>query len=321
MYATKIYLFSLFLSGLLMASCKDEVSLPVQPLENYVKVYMPQAVDVPRAYSLKISDTAQEIIYSASCGGQDYPTSDIKVNFAVSNELVDSFNKANGTNYAVMPDKSYDLSTLSAVIAKGTLSTGPLKIFVKTNGPGAIPFLKDYLLPVSIRDATEKINTKLTTTFFKVRAQPQLSDYPAYNRTGWKIIAFSSQEANGEGPDNGRAEFVLDNQPATYWHTQWQGTSPGPPHFLVVDMGETKTLHGLSFLDRQSDNAGKPKEVVVQISNDNTTWITAANFTLANTKDLQPQFLPAFQDARYFKVIINESYNGSYTHLAELNAF
>jgi hypothetical protein len=61
--------------------------------------------------------------------------------------------------------------------------------------------------------------------------------------------------------------------------------------------------------------------VLVQTSMDNITWTDAAAFTLANTKDLQPQFLAAFREARYFKVIIQSSYNASYTHLAELNAF
>jgi hypothetical protein len=321
MYSNKIILCCLFLYSIFATSCEDKFDLPVQPLEDYTKVYMPQAVNNPRSYLLKISDSLQEIIYSASCGGQDYPTTDISVTFSVSNELVDSFNRANGTNYLTMPDKSYDLSTNSATILHGTLSTGPLKIFVKTGGPGAISFMTDYLLPVSIRNASEKVNAKLATTFFKVRAEPDLNDYPAYDRSKWTIIGFSSQEASGEGPDNGRAEFVLDNKSDTYWHTQWQGGSPGPPHFLTIDLGEIKTLHGLSFLDRQSDGGGKPKEVAVQVSTDNITWVDAAAFSLANVKDLQPQFLTIFRDARYLKVIVNESYNASYTHLAELNAF
>jgi hypothetical protein len=54
---------------------------------------------------------------------------------------------------------------------------------------------------------------------------------------------------------------------------------------------------------------------------DNVSWEPAGSFTLQNTKDLQKQFLSGFRDARYFRVNILSSYNTTYTHLAELNAF
>lgn len=321
MHLNKILPCALLFLIIFASSCKDHFDLPVQPLEDYTKVYMPQAVNNPKSYVLKISDSLQEIVYSAICGGQDYPAADINITFSVNNQLVDSFNRVNGTSYLTMPDGSYNLTALKATIAQGTLSTGPLKILVKTTGPEAIGFMKDYLLPVSILSATEKINAKLATTFFKVRAEPDLNDYPVYDRSAWKIIDFSSQEVNGEGPVNGRVGCVLDNKPDTYWHTQWQGASPGPPHFITIDMGEIRTVHGLSFLARQSDGGGKPKEVKLQASTDNVTWEDAAAFSLANVKENQPQFLTIFRDARYLKIVVLESYNGSYTHLAELNAF
>ncbi len=155
----------------------------------------------------------------------------------------------------------------------------------------------------------------MRTAFFIVKAQPDLKDYPNYDRTLWQVIDFSSQEANGEGANNGRAIFVLDGNNSTFWHTQWQGASPGPPHYLTIDMGEQKTLHGVSFLPRQNDSGGKPNEVNVQVSEDNITWTDGGSFTLLNNKDTQPQFLPkGFKSGRYFKIIINSAYNGSYTH-------
>jgi hypothetical protein len=321
MYSNRFAVFTCYIFLLALFACTDKYELPEQPLSAYSKVYMPLAVNNPKVYTLKISDTAQEMIYSASYGGQDYPTQDIQVTFTPNTALVDSFNNANHTAYTPMPEKSYTLSATTGIISKGKLGTGPLIIAVKTSGAGAIPILKDYLLPISISSASEKVNENLRTTFYKVRAQPNLADYPVYDRTNWKVLAFSSEEANGEGAGNGKVINALDNNPATYWHSQWQGASPGPPHFFVIDMGAVKTLHGLSFLDRQSDNSGKPQEVVVQTSMDNVTWVTAGAFTLANTKDLQPQFLTAFIDARYLKVTVQSSYGASYTHLAELNAF
>lgn len=318
-----LYICCLLLAGSLgMAGCKDKVDLPSQPVDSYTRVYMPEAVNGPISAVFNITDSVQTLTYGANYGGQDYPASDIPVTFRVNDSLVDSFNMANQTHYAVLPAKSYVLSNTSAVIPKGQVSTPPLTISFITKGAGSMDALKTYLLPVSIDATTVKVNEALRTTYYVVKAQPDLKDYTNYDRTNWKVIDFSSQEANGEGPGNGRAIFALDGDINTYWHTQWQGATPGPPHHITVDMGEVKTLHGLSFLDRQGDQSGKPNEVNIQVSTDNVTWTNAGTLTLQNTKDLQTQFLPnGFSDARYVKVVINSSYNASYTHLAELNAF
>lgn len=311
----QFHIFCFIVLAAAFTACNDKFELPEQPLSAYTKVYMPQSVNGPKVYSFKISDTAQTMIYSANFGGQDYPAADIQVTFAVNNQLVDSFNKANGTTYAVLPEKSYEYTT-SAVIPKGALSTGPLSVKVKTSGDGAIEVLKDYLLPVTISSTSAELNTAMSVAFFKVSVQPEV-----YDRTGWTIAGFSSEEADGEGPNNGRAVFVLDNNPSTFWHTQWKGASPGPPHYLIVDMGAAKTVHGLALTPRQSDNSGKPQELTVEASTDNQTWQAVGSFTMENTTAEQMRTLSTYTDARYIKLTITKSYNASYTHLAEFKAF
>ena len=61
----------------------------------------------------------------------------------------------------------------------------------------------------------------------------------------------------------------------------------------------------------------------VLISTDNIAWKDAGTFNLQNNKNEQPVFLPKGfgQSARYFKVIINSCYGGSFAQIAELNAF
>jgi hypothetical protein len=305
--------------------CKDKLDLPDQPIENYTSIYMPQAVNGSTVTAtFKITDSLQALTYGANYGGYGYPSADIPVSFSVNKLLVDSFNLANKTSYPILPDGTYTLSATSSIIPQGKLSTIPLSISFKTKGTGAMDALKTYLLPVgvSVNKDQVRVNQALRTTFYVVKAQPDFNDYPDFDRSAWAIIDFSSQEANGEGPNNGKAIFVLDDNINSFWHTQWQGASPGPPHYLTIDMGNVKTLHGLSFVDRQNDGGGKPNEVNVQVSLDNITWANAGTFNLLNNKDLQKQFLPlGFKDARYFKMIINSSYNASYAHLAELKAF
>ena len=313
---------ALVLSSTWFGCTKDKLDLPDQPVEIYSQVYMPEAVNGSVFTTLKITDSLQTVVYGANFGGQGYPDNDIALKFMVDSAKIDSFNLANGTIYELLPSSSYQLASLSATIPKGKTSTMPLEISIKTTGAGAMDVLKTYLLPVSIATSSVKVNENLRTTFYLIKSQPEFKDYPDYARSSWRIIDFSSEEANGEGPDNGRAIFALDGNDETFWHSQWQGNTAAPPHHLTIDMGSVKTLHGLSFLGRQGGYDGKPENVQIEVSTDSLSWVQAGSFTLQNSTDLQPQFLSnGFKEARYFKVIINSAYNSIVTQIAELNAF
>jgi hypothetical protein len=314
----------LFLLAANFTGCKDKLDfLPDQTVSDYVRIYMPQAVNPQAVRTLKITDDIQTAIYGANLGGLGYAATDIQVTFRVNKTAVDSFNTVNRTTYALLPESAYTLSALNAVIPQGGLSTAPLKINFKTKGAGAMDAFRTYILPISISGSGMKVNESLRTTCYLVTAQPDFADYPDFDRAGWKILAFSSQEANGEGPNNGRAVFVLDGINTTYWHSQWQAPAALPPHSLTIDMGLVQTLHGLSFVGRQVSGNGKPNEVNVQTSMDNLTWNDAGTFNLLNNVNLQKQFLPLGfnKQARYFKVIVNSAYGATNTQIAELNAF
>ena len=282
----------LLLGGaMLMASaCKETVMLPEQDEAAFSQVYMPQAVNGVVNKILEVKDGDQSFVYGANLGGVGYAERDIKVRFGVDNAMVNSFNALNNTNYEPLPAGSYQLSAAESIIPKGGLTTSPLKVSVKTTGSSAIKMFKNYLLPVSV-SSDFKLNEKLKTTYFLINAQPNQADYPDYDRSAWKILDFSSQEANGEGPNNGRATFVLDNNIQSFWHSQWQGASPGPPHHITVDMGKVLTLHGVNFTARQVDGAGgKPQDVRIEISTDNVNWKPVALFTLNAVRNQQKKW-------------------------------
>jgi len=322
-YKILLILFGL-ISTVSWYGCKDDVDLPDQPLENYVNVYMPQGVNGPVTTNLKVKDNlVQTVVFGADYGGYGYPDADVPVSFAVNNALVASYNTANNTNYQVLPATAYTLSATNSVIPQGKLSSTPLKVNFKTTGSGAMNAFTTYLLPITMSCQTVKVREALKTVYYIVTALPDLADYPNYDRTKFSILNFSSQEANGEGPNNGRAIFVLDGVNTTFWHSQWQNGTASPPHYLTIDMGELKTFHGLSFLARQSADNGKPNELNLQLSADNVTWTDYGNLNLQNTQNLQSVFFPqAFnKQARYFKITINSSFGSNVTHLAELYAF
>ncbi|QUE51642.1 discoidin domain-containing protein [Luteolibacter ambystomatis] len=89
----------------------------------------------------------------------------------------------------------------------------------------------------------------------------------ALPRDTWKIVRADSAE-KGEG----EASQAIDGKPDTYWHTQWQGNAPRPPHELVVDLGVKAELAGITVLPRQENENGRIGEFEVYTSLDGKEW-------------------------------------------------
>lgn len=308
-------------SFILSQSCKNDVVLPKQDESSYNQIYMPQAVNGPVSASLEVKATEQFLIYGANYGGKGYPERDIKISFNVDTSLVKTYNTANGASYKVLPPQSYQLSATEALLKRGELATQPLKVTIQTTGNKAIQMFVTYLLPVTI-SADFKINQKLQTTYFLVTSEPSIADYPDYDRAAWSVVDFSSQESSGEGPNNGRAIFALDNNINTYWHAQWTGSGSVLPHYITFDMGAAKTLHGFNFTQRQiSGDGGKADSVEIQTSMDKINWTRAAGFHLQSVQTQQKKWLPTFTEARYVKYIVISTHGGVFSSLAEFGAY
>jgi beta-galactosidase len=73
-------------------------------------------------------------------------------------------------------------------------------------------------------------------------------------RDQWKVVYADSEEVEAE---DGSADNVLDSNPGTFWHTQWQAAKPEHPHHLVIDLGREETLTGLRYLPRQDSPNGR----------------------------------------------------------------
>lgn len=68
-----------------------------------------------------------------------------------------------------------------------------------------------------------------------------------------KVVYVSSEEIRAE---QGHAKRLFDGKNNTYWHTQWKGYEPEPPHFVVVDLGKLTELNGLEFRAREKYDFG-----------------------------------------------------------------
>lgn len=146
------------------------------------------------------------------------------------------------------------------------------------------------------------------------------------DRAGWSIHSFDTQEANGEGQNNGRAIHAIDNNLNTYWHSRWQNFTPSYPHFIAVDMGAVEPLNGLSIVSRADGNSAKPRAYNLYLSTDGENWgpvQSAGNFSYPNPngsgQTASITFMPV--NARYFKIEILSNYsNDPHIAIAEIYA-
>ncbi len=150
--------------------CKD-VEIPGGSLSAYDKVYMPRAVTDRNKVELQLKDSIQSFVFGADFGGYGIPAKDIIVDFTVANDSVAVYNLKYQTAYPVLPDGTYTLDKITATIAKGSLSTEPLHVYV--NPFGKLDRNKTYLLPITISKVTDgfTINPLLKTTYFLITAK------------------------------------------------------------------------------------------------------------------------------------------------------
>ena len=83
------------------------------------------------------------------------------------------------------------------------------------------------------------------------------------SHNGWTIAYVDSEERAGE---DGTAENAIDGQTANYWHTEWKNASPGYPHRLILNLGQSQTIAGFRYVPRQGDTTGHIKDYRIYIS-------------------------------------------------------
>lgn len=318
---SKYITLSLVMAISLLTGC-EKIEIPKEDQKtSSSQVYMSAAARNMNAPVLRMADTTYTITYGASYGGVEKPTQDISVTFIDDADKVTAYNELYGTSYPLLPAGCYQLEALNAVIPSGGVATVPLSI--KINPSKGMQLFRDYLLAVSIKQVSNniKVNTSLQTAYYIVRASLNFSDFTDYDRSKW-LIGVSSEEPAEGATNGGLGIHTIDGKTATFWHTKWNGGYATPPHWISVDMGETKVIHGLVMTGRQSTNNGKPNVIKLEMSSDNITWTNAGTFTLQNVNAAQRFFVTSFPEGRYFKITVQSNFgNVQYTHLAELGAF
>ncbi len=132
------------------------------------------------------------------------------------------------------------------------------------------------------------------------------------DRSGWTAAASS------EEPGEGFARHAVDGDPATFWHTRWQGASPQPPHSFTIDLGRRATITGLSYLPRTDNVNGRIKGYRIEASLDGETWRPLSEGTWPDRPNLHEVSFAEPVEASRVRLIAESSHHGPWATAAEI---
>ncbi len=142
-------------------------------------------------------------------------------------------------------------------------------------------------------------------------------------KTRWKILSFSSENTKVEDE---RAVLAIDGKPETFWHTLWNGGSPGHPHHLAVDLMEDIEITGFAYLPRQDGRhvKGVIGDYEFYVSQDGQDWGQPVATGRFEKTDLDASgrvvLLPRPVSGRCFKLVSrNAPDNEPYAGAAEID--
>jgi len=110
-------------------------------------------------------------------------------------------------------------------------------------GPGAVRYEAPFPLPFG---GTVRARSYADGTVLDVPAETDATVTFGLRRADVRIHTSSSEQAPDEA-----ASMCIDGDPSTIWHSRWSPDSPSHPHRLVLDLGEVRSVTGLTYLPRQ----------------------------------------------------------------------
>ena len=116
-------------------------------------------------------------------------------------------------------------------------------------------------------------------------------------------------------------ERMQDGSNRTFWHTRFKPTLAKPPHFVVLENPQGKSIDGLSYATWSGGNGnGQVKAYAIYFSDDGQSWGErvmdgALEIRLANE---QPIAFPKPTTKRYIKFLVSDSYSMDGRSLASI---
>lgn len=127
----------------------------------------------------------------------------------------------------------------------------------------------------------------------------------------WKIVS---------APAGSVAKNAIDGDPKTFWHTHMK-QELRPPQSIVVDMGETLSVKGFSYLPRQDGRTnGMTSRYVFELSEDGKKWTKVSEGEFGNLRANPVEQVVDFaqRKARYFRFTGTAALDKNHISAAEI---
>lgn len=141
-------------------------------------------------------------------------------------------------------------------------------------------------------------------------------------KTNWEIVDFSTEEpaeANWGPPIQGQAAAAIDGDLGTFWHSQWDGASPGYPHYITIDLKDVVKINKIKTFRRQGDGRGQT-EFKIETSLDGVNYTSQGLFGYDANLDSMAFNISNLPMARYIKYTATQGSN-FFAFLAELDVY
>ncbi|MEV6527947.1 family 20 glycosylhydrolase [Longispora sp. NPDC051575] len=134
----------------------------------------------------------------------------------------------------------------------------------------------------------------------------------ARSQTGWTLRSVTSAET---AETNAAATNAFDNNPYTFWHTAYTGTTPTLPAEIVIDTGASGPVNGWRYLPRQDGGRnGRVKQYELSTATTATgPYTVAATGTLADDGTEKEIRFPT-TTARYAKLRVLSEWGPDNAH-------
>ena len=127
-------------------------------------------------------------------------------------------------------------------------------------------------LPKLMQDTVDQYEVELTKALTKLQLKSQVNVNYIDNS---KLTAIaSSYQHDGSDPKN-----VLDDNPSTMWHTDWNLSTP---HWIAFENKEEMSVNGLTYVPRQTGKNGNVTKYRIETSDDGINWKTVKEGNLSS---------------------------------------
>ena len=127
-------------------------------------------------------------------------------------------------------------------------------------------------LPKLMQDTVDQYEVELTKALTKLQLKSQVN--VNYIDNSKLTATASSFQHDGSDPKN-----VLDDNPSTMWHTDWNLSTP---HWIAFENKEEMSVNGLTYVPRQTGKNGNVTKYRIETSDDGINWKTVKEGNLSS---------------------------------------